>query len=58
VLGEAMTDDDLASMIKAAELIVAGKDPHVPINTQIKSLAITVLELRDRLLSAARLDFE
>lgn len=42
-----MTPDDLKKMVEVAELIVAGKDPHVPVQRLIKTLAVTVLTLRD-----------
>lgn len=42
-----MSDADLKKMIAFAELIVAGKQPHVPVERQIKSLAVAVLTLRD-----------
>lgn len=42
-----VTPEDLKKMVEVAELIVAGKDPHVPVQRLIKAMAITILTLRD-----------
>jgi hypothetical protein len=49
-----VTDTDLASMIRLAEAIAAGHSPRVPISTQLRALAQTVLVLADRLATAGQ----
>lgn len=49
-----LTEEELASHVKLAELIVTGKEPRLPVQAMFVMLAIAVLDLERRLYRAIR----